>query len=350
MFNKSIVKKIKNYLKIRKQFGELYLTIRSKVDTLKDYGLQSVRPLNLLKSSYPINIVSKEDGILIKCEDDATRYWTTDDKETIFISMGKGVYKKTKNKPLEEVEKLYNAKFAHQFGDKAVMFSQEKNGMYTLKILFLNNGKVSNSTYVDRYQEMPNLNSGIELENDGKFQYFYLDKKGCLYSTQLFNEGIEKREGYQVICDEDGKYKVFKVSKVSGIRQVGDDTDVFESVKMLGGILGITHIGIMSKEKSKLFNLRPIKEFKSYEIPGYDIKFIGEILDVDYYQVKQKKIIKENNNVLIQNLVHLIEISEEGIPKHYAIYEADEIKIEQEMQKGKDGKPEVKIEIKVIKN
>ena len=24
----------------------------------------------------------------------------------------------------------------------------------------------------------------------------------------------EKREGYQVICDEDGKYKVFKVSKV----------------------------------------------------------------------------------------------------------------------------------------
>ena len=71
---------------------------------------------------------------------------------------------------------------------------------------------------------------------------------------------------------------------------------------------------------------------------------------MDYYQVKQKKIIKENNNVLIQNLVHLIEISEEGIPKHYAIYEADEIKIEQEMQKGKDGKPEVKIEIKVIKN
>ena len=111
MFNKSIVKKIKNYLKIRKQFGELYLTIRSKVDTLKDYGLQSVRPLNLLKSSYPINIVSKEDGILIKCEDDATRYWTTDDKETIFISMGKGVYKKTKNKPLEEDnENLYIVK------------------------------------------------------------------------------------------------------------------------------------------------------------------------------------------------------------------------------------------------
>lgn len=344
--NKSIGN-LKNYLKTAIQYRRFYLADESKEESelFSEYGLQYIKPLNYRRRSYQTAVISKDDGILLK-GNVPIRYWLTDDRETLYINKGRYTYKKCKNKPLEEVRKLYNMEFAQAFSDKALMFSSEFEGFYILRLLCLNDGRISKEEYVDNFRKMSCLKCGIEIERNKEFQYFYLDAKNKIKITEHFKTMIrDSDEGYQPICCEDGKYRFFEISKISGIEQVGDQTDVFTRVERVYNIPGLSYAGDINSEKSKIFRKVENGKFEGYEIPGNQIEKLGISFGRTFCQSFEEKCVQKGNKTIIKKYVHLIVLSIEGKLLKKRTYEGDNLEVWIDLKDDKINEFEPKIKI-----
>ena len=299
------------HLQMQKKLGG-YRNIKDSF--LKKYGISIVQRKDEKGIIEEAMIIEEEEMVLAPFGRNHQFHFevieTGQNEEYLLIATGEKVFKRWKDKKgIVEISELKGFHWFRSYGTEGILFQEDRTQLYNS--MLWNSGKITEINGRIRpvdYWGYPVMDAGIEILDWNGFTYVYMRDdeivisgpfqkrfEGYKYEDNMNISSKSTPNRFQINRRENGKWKIYEVTKESGIIEWRGEWDSVEPVEGIANTYIATKKGKDTGEILELplptsnYLLSENRKPFIYEVPGIRCTSIGIVDNIQYYEIRGAK-------------------------------------------------------------